>query len=140
MDDKFMQIAIEQAYKAYKANDIPIGAVIVKDNKIISKAHNQKNKRKVSVYHSEILAIMQASKKLKKWQLDDCTMYVTLKPCKMCMAALAEARIKKVVYLLDSKYNKLEESNFNKIDVIKYENEFEYKKMFFDFFDKMRKS
>ncbi|MBE6144620.1 MAG: nucleoside deaminase [Firmicutes bacterium] len=95
---KYMEMALEEAKKAYKNGDVPVGAVIVKDNKIISKAYNKKEKNNVSVYHAEILAIIKACKKLKTWRLDGCSLYVTLEPCLMCSGAIIHSRISKVYF------------------------------------------
>ncbi len=78
--------------------EIPIGAVIVKDNKIISKAHNTREKTQIATHHAEILAIEKACKKLKSWRLDDCDLYVTLEPCPMCAGAILNARIRNVFF------------------------------------------
>ena len=97
--DKFyMKQAYKEALKALKEDEVPIGAIIVKDGKIIARAHNQKEHSNLSIAHAEILAINKANKKLKSWHLDDCIMYVTLEPCVMCAGALIQSRIKKVVY------------------------------------------
>ena len=78
--------------------EIPIGAVIVKNNKIISKAYNKREKSQVATHHAEIIAIEKACKKLKSWRLDECDLYVTLEPCPMCAGAIMNARIKNVYY------------------------------------------
>ncbi len=78
--------------------EIPIGAVVVKDNKIIATAHNKREKSQVATHHAEILAIEKACKKLKSWRLDDCDIYVTLEPCPMCAGAIMNARIKNIYY------------------------------------------
>lgn len=98
MENKFMNVAIEMAKKAYKKNEVPIGAIIVKNNKIISKAYNRREKTQNAILHAEVDAIIKACKKLKSWRLDDCEMYVTLKPCPMCAGAIVNARIKTVFY------------------------------------------
>ena len=98
MENKFMNVAIELAKKAYKKNEVPIGAIIVKNNKIISKAYNRREKTQNAILHAEVDAIIKACKKLKSWRLDDCEMYVTLKPCPMCAGAIVNARIKTVFY------------------------------------------
>ena len=100
--NKFINIAIKEAKKAYKKGDIPVGCVIVKNNKIISKAHNLKENKKVATYHAEILAINKACKKLKTWHLDDCTLYTTMEPCIMCSGAIIQSRIKNIIYLFDN--------------------------------------
>lgn len=96
MQEKFMKIALKEAKKAYDKGEIPVGAIIVKDNKVISRAHNIKEQKNDTTKHAEILAIQKASKKLNSWRLEDCEMYVTLEPCSMCAGALIQARIKKV--------------------------------------------
>lgn len=97
-DEKFMLLAIKEAKKARKNDEVPIGAVIVKDGKIISKCYNRRNKNKIATHHAEILAIEKACKTLGDWRLCDCTMYVTLEPCPMCAGAIMNSRIKKVVF------------------------------------------
>lgn len=95
----FLKIALEEAEKAYKLDEVPIGAVIVNDkSEIISKAHNLKEKNFNPCGHAEIIAITEAAQKQKDWRLIDCTMYVTLEPCPMCLAALVQARIKRLVF------------------------------------------
>ncbi len=95
--EKYMKEALKEAVKAYNKGEIPVGAVIVKDDKIIARAHNQKEEKKDTTKHAEILAIQKASKKLEAWRLQDCEMYVTLEPCSMCAGALIQARVKKVI-------------------------------------------
>lgn len=94
--EKFMKEALKQARQAYNKLEVPVGAVIVKDGKIIARAYNQKEYKNDSTNHAEILAIKKASKKLNSWRLIDCEMYVTLEPCSMCAGALIQSRIKKV--------------------------------------------
>ncbi len=104
MKEYFMKQAIKEAQKAYKKLEVPVGAIIVKDGKIIARAHNQKETKTDTTKHAEILAIQKASKKLKSWRLVDCEMYVTLEPCTMCAGAIINSRIKKVyVGALDEK-------------------------------------
>lgn len=98
MKEKYMELAIKQAEKAYKLGEVPIGCVIVKDDKIIAKAHNMVEKKKDSTMHAEIIAIKKASKKLENWRLLDCDMYVTLEPCLMCKSAIELSRMKNVYY------------------------------------------
>lgn len=95
-NEEYMKIALKQAKKAYNKLEVPVGAIIVKDGKIIAKAYNEKEKRKDTTKHAEILAIQRASKKLRTWRLYDCDMYVTLEPCSMCAGALIQSRIRKV--------------------------------------------
>ena len=96
MKEKYMLEALKEAQKSYKKGEVPVGVVIVKDDKIIARAHNIKEKKKDTTKHAEIIAIQRASKKLKSWRLIDCEMYVTLEPCSMCAGALIQSRIKKV--------------------------------------------
>ena len=93
-----IEFAIEQAKKAAKRGEVPIGAVIVRNGRVISKAHNMRECKQNALYHAEIIAINRACKKLKSWRLDDCDMYVTLEPCQMCMGAITNARLKSVYY------------------------------------------
>ena len=96
MQDKFMKEALKEAKKAYDKLEVPVGAIIVKDGKIIARAHNLKETKFDTTNHAEIIAIQKASKKLKSWRLLDCEMYVTLEPCSMCAGAIINSRIKKV--------------------------------------------
>ena len=98
MDEKYMRAAIREAKKAYEKEEVPIGAVIVKDGKVIARAHNLRESSKQACAHAEILAIQKACKKLDAWRLEDCDMYVTLEPCPMCAGAIINARINKVIY------------------------------------------
>lgn len=93
-----MEEAIKEAKTALKKDEVPIGAVIVKNDKIISKGHNKRESKKNALYHAEIVAIDKACKKLKDWRLEGCEMYVTLEPCPMCAGAIANARLEKVIY------------------------------------------
>lgn len=99
-DEKFMKIALQEANKAFKKEEIPVGAIIVKDGEIIAKAYNIKEEKNDATAHAEIEVIKKASKKLKRWRLNDCTMYINLEPCFMCMGAIMEARIGRLVYSL----------------------------------------
>ena len=94
--DKFMREAIKEAGKAYNREEVPIGAVLVKDGKIIARAYNLKEIKKDTTEHAEIRVIKKGSKKLGAWRLSDCELYTTLEPCPMCAGAIIQARIKKV--------------------------------------------
>ena len=98
MINNYMNIAINEAKRAYQKGEVPVGAVIIKEGKIIAKAHNQKESKNSVLAHAEIIAIKKASKKLKNWRLNDCEIYITLEPCPMCASAIQQARIKKVYY------------------------------------------
>lgn len=98
MHNYYMKEAIKQANKALNKNEVPVGAVIVRNNKIIAKAFNKKEKKHDCTQHAEMLVIQQASKKIKNWRLDDCTIYVTMEPCMMCCGAIQQSRIKTIVY------------------------------------------
>lgn len=145
--EKFMKEAIKEAKKAYKQEEIPVGAVIVKDHKIIARAYNEKEDKLDATKHAEIIAIQKASKKLKAWRLTDCEMYITLEPCSMCAGAIIQARLKKIyIGTMDSKagscgsvLNLLSDYDFNhKVEIetgiLQKENE----KLLKDFFKELR--
>ena len=100
MEKKYIELVLKEAEKAYNSGEVPVGAVIIKNNKIIAKAHNMVENKKNSIMHAEIIAITKASKKIRNWRLNNCDMYVSLEPCDMCKAVISEARIKKVYYIL----------------------------------------
>ena len=97
-DEYYIKKTIELSKKAAKHGDFPVGALIVKDNKIIAKAYNTKEKNNNAINHAETLAISKACKKLKTWHLDDCILYTSMEPCIMCLGAIIQSRIKKIVY------------------------------------------
>ncbi len=135
MKEKFMELAIKEAKKAYKHKEVPVGAVIVKNGKAISKAYNLVEKRKNATLHAEIIAISKASKKLKNWRLNDCEMYVTLEPCVMCMSAIELSRIKKIYFLVEK--NKEINIQKDKYSYINYKND-EYLNLIQNFFKQKR--
>ena len=148
MEEKFMKAALREAQKAYDKLEVPVGAVIIKNNKIIARAYNQKENKCDTTNHAEILAIKKASKKLNSWRLLDCEMYVTLEPCSMCAGALIQSRIKKVyIGAMDKKtgacgsvLNLLEDYKFNhtvEIETGVMENECE--EILKNFFKELRK-
>lgn len=96
-DEKYMKEAIKQAKKAAKVGDVPIGCVIVYQDRIIARGYNKRNAKKTTLAHAELLAIEKASKKMNDWRLEECTMYITLEPCQMCAGAIVQARIPRVV-------------------------------------------
>lgn len=96
-DEKYMREAIKQARKAAKIDEVPIGCVIVYDDKIIARGYNRRNTDKSTLAHAEIIAIRKAAKVIGDWRLEDCTIYITLEPCPMCAGAIVQARIPRVV-------------------------------------------
>lgn len=119
--DKFMDLAYREAIKARDKDEVPVGAVIVKDGKVIARAHNLKEKNNDPMGHAEILCIKKACKKVNDWYLKDCELYVTLEPCVMCVGAIINARIKKVYYgardlkggALGGLFNLMDQKGFN---------------------------
>ena len=145
--NKYMKEAIKEAKKAYNKNEIPVGAIIVKDDKIISRGYNIKEGKKDTTKHAEIIAIQKASKKLDSWRLNDCEMYVTLEPCSMCAGAIIQSRIKKIyIGTMDPKtgacgsvLNLLEDYKFNhKVDIEKNIMQKECESILKEFFKKLR--
>ncbi len=96
-EEKYMKEAIRQARKAWKLNEVPIGCVIVREDRIIARGYNRRNTDKNTLAHAELLAIRKASRAVGDWRLEDCTMYITLEPCQMCAGAIIQARIPRVV-------------------------------------------
>ena len=149
LNEKFMKEALKEAQKAYEKLEVPVGCVIVKDGKIIARAHNQKETKFDTTKHAEILAIQKASKKLNSWRLIDCDMYVTLEPCPMCAGAIIQSRVRKVYFgapdektgAVGSKLNLFTDYKFNhNVDFeIGILNE-ECKSLLQDFFKDLRKS
>lgn len=97
VDEKYMKEALKQAKKAYKLGEVPIGCVIVYQDKIIGRGYNRRNTDKSTLSHAEITAVKKASKVIGDWRLEECTLYVTLEPCQMCAGAIVQARIKRTV-------------------------------------------
>ena len=146
--EKFMKEALKEAKKAYDKLEVPVGAVIVKNGKVIARSHNLKETKKDTTKHAEILAIEKASKKLGAWRLLDCDMYVTLEPCSMCAGAIINARIKKLyIGTLDDKtgaagsvLNLFEDYKFNhNVELEKGILEKECEKILKEFFKDLRK-
>lgn len=148
MKEKFMRQALKEAKKAYDKLEVPIGAVIVKDDKIIARAHNLREGKQDAIAHAEILAIQKACKKLGAWRLQDCDIYVTLEPCPMCAGAILNSKIKNVYIgameprsgAVGSKINLFEDYNFN--HRVNYEIEIleeDCRKMLQNFFKDRRK-
>ena len=120
MNNKFLDIAFLEAEKALTKNEVPVGAVIVKDGKVLAKAYNRKEFSADVTCHAEILAIKKASQKINNWRLDDCDIYVTLDPCPMCASAIKQCRIKNVYSALsnlDVNNDKIISNIFNTNDI-----------------------
>ncbi len=96
MNMEYMNLALQEAKKAFSLNEVPVGAIIVKNGEIIAKSHNLKVKTNNILNHAEIIAIISASEKINDWRLNDCDMYVTLEPCPMCAGAIQQSRIRKI--------------------------------------------
>ena len=148
MEEVFMKEAIKEAKKAYRKNEVPIGAVIVYKNKIISRGYNLREKKNNSLMHAEIIAINKACKKLKSWRLTECDLYVTLEPCPMCAGAIIQSRIKNIFFgaydskggCVKSRVNLFEEGLFNhNVNVVGSILESECSEILKDFFRKLRK-
>lgn len=135
MQEKYYEEIIRLAKRAYKKGEVPVGAIIVKNGKVLAKAYNMVEKDKNATLHAEILAIKKASKKLKNWRLNECEMYVTLEPCDMCAGAIKLSRISKVYYMV--KKNDNNNSSQEYIHLSQYSDEF--KKMIQDFFSEIRR-
>lgn len=121
--EKFMTLALKEADKAEQKEEVPIGCVIVKAGKVVARAHNLKQTKRLATAHAEVLAIEKACRKLKDWRLEDYEIYVTLEPCAMCAGAIASARIKKAYFGayepkgggVESKFHILTESGLNHV-------------------------
>ena len=120
-DQKYMQMAIEEAKKAEALGEVPIGAIIVRDGEVIARAHNLRETTQNAVTHAELSAIQDACLKIGNWRLEETTLYVTLEPCPMCAGAILQSRIPRVVYgardpkggAVHSLYELLNDSRFN---------------------------
>ena len=141
-----MKEALKEAYKARELGEVPIGCVIVLNDKIIARGHNMRETKNSPIAHAEIIAIEKASKKLQSWRLLDTTMYITLEPCAMCAGAIIQARIPKVIYGTKDPRFGAHISHINLFDVkfnhtVNIENgllEEECKKLIQDFFQDLR--
>ncbi len=147
MRETFMRMALEEAQLAFSEEEIPIGAVVVCDGRVIAKAHNMREQLKDPTAHAEILAMREAARYLGGWRLHRCDLYVTIEPCPMCAGAIVQARIKNLVFgASDEKagccgtvYNLLDEAKFNhRVPVTKGVLQEECAKMMSDFFKRKR--
>lgn len=136
--EKIASVLYKLSLNAYKKGEIPVSAVVIHNNKIISKAYNLKEKNNDITAHAEILAIRKAARKLKNWNLSNCDLYVSLKPCKMCEEVIKQSRIKNVYYLLD-KLDFKHEYNKTTFELIS-NNDFghSYQQLLSDFFQNKR--
>ena len=128
--NKYIDIILKEAKKSLKTDDVPVGAIIVENSKIIAKAHNTREKSNKITGHAEINAIEKASKRKKTWHLPECELYVTLEPCKMCLEAIKQARIKKIYYLVE-RNKKIKEKEPQIIKIKNVENSSNILKEFF---------
>lgn len=141
----WMEMALSQAHHAVKKGEVPVGAIIVKDGKLVSKGFNLRESKKNPILHAEIVAIQKASKKLNSWRLTDCDMYITLEPCLMCAGAIIQARLRHVFIATEdpkagaccSLYSVFNDNRFNhqptyEIGLMKNESSLILKKFFKD--------
>lgn len=138
MKKEYYDILYKLALKAYKKNEMPVSAILVKNNKIIAKAYNRKNISNNPLYHAEILCLQKGYKKLKRWNLNDCSLYVSLEPCDMCKMLIEESRIDQVYFLLNKGKNN------NKYTKTQYKQMYnkqreKFKKLIDKFFENLRK-
>lgn len=138
MENMYCKLLYKLSSKAYARDEIPVSALIVKNGKVIAKAYNKKNISNNSLLHAEIICLQKAYKKLKRWNLNDCELYVSLEPCDMCKLLIEESRINSVYYILskgscNNKYKKTkyEQMYVNNID--------EFRDLFEKMFKKIRK-
>ena len=138
MENKYCKILYDLALKAYKKYEIPVSALIVCNDKIVAKAFNKKNINNNSLLHAEIICLQKAYKKLKRWNLNDCVMYISLEPCDMCKLLIEESRINKVFYILNkgSKTNKYKKTQYEQMYASNLE---QFEKLMQKMFKKMRK-
>ena len=146
-DERYMKKALAQAKKAYELGEVPIGCVIVYEGKIIGRGYNRRNTDKNTLCHAEITAIKKASKYMKDWRLEGCTMYVTLEPCQMCAGACVQARIDRVVIGCMSPKSGCAGSVINLLDMKEFNHQVEITKdvlkeecsfLLTDFFENLR--
>ena len=136
--NKYIDICLDEARISYQQSDVPIGAILVKNGEIIAKSHNTRELDNSILGHAEINVILEASKVLNRWNLSDCELYVTLKPCSMCMEVIKQSRIRKIYYLLDKPDYKKEFTKSEFIKINENKSEQRYQKMLSDFFKDKR--
>ena len=140
MNSKYFYEAYKQALKASKKNEVPVGSVIVQNKKIIARGYNKRIKNNIVISHAEINTLIKAQKKLKDWRLDDCDLYVTLKPCSMCEKIINQSRIRNVYYLVDKKFDNKEynKTKYKQMFEGNKDLEYNYKELLSDFFKNIR--
>ena len=146
MIKEYMDIAINEAKIAFSQNEVPVGAVLVRDGIVVSKSHNMKRSSNNIMNHAEIVALIEGSKKIGDWRLNGCELFVTLEPCPMCAGAIQQSRIKKIYIgarsnLLSNKNiiaDILQNGEFNHQVEIVYLNDYECSKILSDFFENKR--
>ena len=148
-DERYMAMALAQAKKAEKLTEVPIGCVIVYEDRVIARGYNRRNTDKSTLAHAEIAAMKRAAKVLGDWRLEDCTIYVTLEPCPMCAGAIVQARMKRCVIgcmnpkagSAGSVVNLLHQKGFNhRVEITKGVLEEECSSLLSGFFKELRKS
>lgn len=143
---KYIKETLKQAAKAYMNNEVPVGSIIIKNDKIIARGYNKTQKYNTTINHSEIIAIKKAQTKLNNWRLNDCVLFTSLEPCVMCSGAIINSRIKKIYFFTKSDFITPEERNAlmliykkNKVDIVQLDDEDKSKKLLNDFFKEKRK-
>lgn len=146
-DEYYLKVAVNEAKKAYLNQEIPVGAVLVDNftHEVIAKSYNKKEKNHDVTSHAEINVIRKASKTIKNWRLDNCTLYVTLEPCSMCMSAILQSRISRVVYILNEEntgacVSKIDLTKVypSKTTIFKADDKYNYKDLLEHFFKNKR--
>ncbi len=146
-NNKFMELAFEEAEKALDKEEVPIGAVVVFQGKVVGRGHNQKETKQDPTAHAEMIALKKAARKLESWRMPDCEVYVTLEPCPMCIGAMLQARIKKLVFgafdekggAVGSLYNLADDDRLNhRIKVVSGVEAKRSSRMLKEFFNKLR--
>lgn len=133
--EKIVDELIKLSNKSAKKKEVPVSAIVIKNGKIISKSYNKRQKSHNILGHAEIIAINKAQKKLKDWRLDDCVLYVTLEPCKMCKTIITQSRIKEVYYLQKTKFDVQEDT----VSYVELDTDDRYEKILKNFFKTLRK-
>ena len=136
MNEKYVKVLLKLANKASKKNEVPVAAIMVKNNKIVAKSYNKRNKLNNPLLHAEVQCIVKTAKKNKDWRLDDYILYSTLEPCHMCKEIIKECRIKKTYYILKNNKKVNYKQTISKIDCCQT---LEYELLLKNFFKKIRK-